>query len=374
MLKKNLKILIFGGTGVMGSALVELLKGHELHVTSRQNMTPKDGERIIYHTGNAKNIDFIKAIIDKYGKMDAIVDFMTYSIAEFKDRIEMLLSFTEQYVFMSSARVFADSCEPITEDSPKLLDVSADLEYLNTDEYALAKAREEKLLKDAKKSNWTIVRPYITYGSRRLQLGVLEKENWLYRCLKGRSIVFSNDIASKYTTMTMGNDVAEGIAALIGNRSALEEDFNITNNQPYIWANIFNVYLEVLEKRLGYRPNVIMADKSPNLQMGIKKYQVIYDRYYNRVFDNSKIGKLIDVHLFADAMDGVKKCLNDFLDEPKFRDIDWIIEAMLDRESNETTRIKEIKSLKTGINYFAYRYDKVDCLQRCLKLKRNLHI
>ena len=40
------------------------------------------------------------------------------------------------------------------------------------------------------------------------QLGVLEKELWLYRALNGRTIVFSKDIAEKSTTLTYGYDVA----------------------------------------------------------------------------------------------------------------------------------------------------------------------
>ena len=56
-----------------------------------------------------------------------------------------------------------------------------DEEYLKTDEYALSKARQEDILHRSGKNNWTVIRPYITYSEIRLQLGVLEKELWLYR-------------------------------------------------------------------------------------------------------------------------------------------------------------------------------------------------
>ena len=65
-----------------------------------------------------------------------------------------------------------------------------DEEYLNTDEYALSKARQENILHEAGCNNWTIISPYITFSETRLQLGVLEKEDWLWRAINGYSIVF----------------------------------------------------------------------------------------------------------------------------------------------------------------------------------------
>lgn len=50
---------------------------------------------------------------------------------------------------MSSARVYAENNALISEDSPRLLDVSTDAVYLRTNEYALAKAREENILRNS---------------------------------------------------------------------------------------------------------------------------------------------------------------------------------------------------------------------------------
>ena len=116
-----------------------------------------------YLRGNAKDLSFIKSVTEQ-NDYDAIVDFMSYRTAEFKERYKMMLSHTGQYIFISSARVFAESKDKLREDSPRLLDVCKDEEYIKSDEYALAKAREEDLLKQSGKKNWTIVRPSITYN------------------------------------------------------------------------------------------------------------------------------------------------------------------------------------------------------------------
>ena len=103
-----------------------------------------------------------------------------------------------------------------------------DEKYLETDEYALKKAREENILFASTSKNYTIIRPYITYSENRLQLGDLELGSWLTRALDGRTIVFSEDIASHTNTLTYGYDVAKGIAAVIGSQEALGGTFHIT--------------------------------------------------------------------------------------------------------------------------------------------------
>lgn len=190
-----MNILVLGGTGAMGKPLVQYLKlsGHDVYVTSRQ--AHQSGENLHYIQGNAKDNEFLKSILSR--DFDSIVDFMVYGSNELEKRLPLLLDSTKQYVFFSSSRVYAESDQPLIEASPRLLDVCRDPEYLKTDEYALAKTREENLLINSGTNNWTIIRPYITYNDQRLQLGVYEKENWLYRALHGRTIVFPADIANK---------------------------------------------------------------------------------------------------------------------------------------------------------------------------------
>ena len=239
-----MKILVLGGTGAMGVDLVKILgeHGEEVIVTSRTDRK-STFNNVKYVKGNAHDVAFLKSLLTK--KYDAIVDFMVYTTEEFNARRNLLLSATEQYLFLSSSRVYADSKTPITEDSPRLLDTTTDIEYLKTDEYALTKARQENLLRESGKINWTIIRPYITYSNQRLQLGVYEKELWLYRALQGMTIVFPKIIAEKYTTMTLGEDVARGISMLIGNKKAIGQVFHITTNEAIKWSDVLLLYKKV---------------------------------------------------------------------------------------------------------------------------------
>lgn len=289
-------------------------------------------------------------------KYTCIVDFMSYNTEEFENRIDLLLDASEQYIFISSARVFADSQYAITESSPRLLDISKDQSFLSTDDYPLAKARQENILFSHKKRNWTVVRPSKTFSEKRLQLGTLEKENWLFRAMHHRKIVLSRDIEGRLTVMTTGYDVALGISSLIEKRDALAEVYNIVSKCSYTWKEILSVYLKVLNE-YGYDPQVFYTGVTTCLKIPEKKYQILYGAYFSRQFDNGKIGKFVDTSHFTDAKTGLEKCLRDFLDNPTFQVTDWRLEALLDRETKEKTPLKEIIGVSNKLTYISYRYN-----------------
>lgn len=347
-------VLLLGGTGAMGNHLVHILgeKDFVVFVTSRSDR--KSQGNVTYIRGNTHDDVFLDSILSQK-IWDIIVDFMIYSSNEFSNRVGKMLQSCKQYVFLSSSRVYADSSEPIKESSPRLLDVCTDAEFLKTDEYALSKAREENILMASGQKNWTIIRPYITFSEIRLQLGVLEKDYWLYQALHDRTIVFSKDIASRITTLTYGYDVARGIAAIIGQESACGEAFHITVNESHTWQEIFELYLKVIEETTGRKPKVKMLDENPRVKIQGHAWQVIYDRYFNRRFDNSKIGKFIDVSTFKPTLEGLESCLREFIKNPTYRITGWGDFAMYDRITGEWTPLSEIPTIKSRIKYLLRR-------------------
>ncbi|RJQ37571.1 MAG: NAD-dependent epimerase/dehydratase family protein [Dehalococcoidia bacterium] len=350
-------ILVLGGTGAMGKHLVQLLaeRGDRVCVTTRARRD--SSANVEYIQGNARVDSFLEPLLER--EWDAIVDFMVYSTPIFRQRVPKLLGATGQYVFLSSARVYANSLTPIQEESPRLLDSSSDSEFLDTDEYSLAKARQEDLLKQSGKKNWTIIRPYITYSEQRLQLGVLEKEAWLYRSLQGRTIVFSEDIANKLTTLTYGLDVAGGIAGLIGEHGALGEVYHITHGDSHSWCHVLDVYLKVLEKHLGRPPTVTLLDMERFLRCKRAKYQVKYDRMFDRTFDNTKIAQYVHVNNFQPLEHRLARCLEKFLEKPEFLAIDWHTEAIMDRCCGEVASLREPGPWKQKFKYLFYRFFKI---------------
>lgn len=353
-----MKILILGGTGAMGNDLVDLLSNteHEIIVTSRSEQK-SNISNVNFVKGNALDDEWLSTLLES-AHYDVIVDFMSYSTERFSRRVDLLLSSTDQYLFFSSSRVYADSEDPITEESDRLLDVCKDTLYLATDEYALAKARQEDLLRKSGKQNWTIIRPYITYSDIRLQLGFQEKELWLYRALHGHTIVFAKDIADLCTTLTYGRDVAQALIKVIGNSNTYGQVFHVTRSESVKWEDILETYIDVLGTKLGKPQKILLLDSSGKLAKVCRRdMQRKYDRLYNRRFDNSKIASVSPEMLSAVSPQvGLRKCLEDFLEHPVFRDLDWRAEGYMDKVTHENTSLSEIPGTKNKIRYLLARY------------------
>ena len=301
------RALLLGGTGAMGSHLTSLLAhdGWDVTVTSRSGRISGD-PNVTYARGDAHDPAFLGDVISQ--GWDVVVDFMVWSTGAFRDVRDLLLGSCRQYVFLSSYRVFANS-PVIDERSPRLLDVSEDVEYLATDEYALAKARQEDLLRASERGNWTIVRPAITYSSGRLQLCTLECGEWLTMVLGGHPVPLPAEMLAKQTTMTWGGDVALMISRLMGLREALGEDYDVCTSRHRSWAEVVEIYRSLLpfEVQRVALSAFEWACGSP--------WQCRYDRMYDRVMNNSKV--LVATGLsesdLTDLADGLTSAVGDTL-------------------------------------------------------------
>ena len=277
-----MRVLVLGGTGAMGSHLCRELVGlgHDVVCTTRRERKASGG--VSYVVGDAKNPEFLDGLlVDRWG---AIVDFMIWSTDEFRGRYRSFLGATDQYVFTSSYRVYADS-PVITEASPRLLDAVDDTAYLATDEYALCKARCEDLLRDSRARNWTVVRPAVTYdgANGRLQLAVHEAGEWVWRARRRLPVPLPSEMLGRQATMSYGGDVARMIALLVGNPLAMGEAFTVSGSDHVTWGEVVEIYRSVLPLKIAGCP----LDSFIAVRGG--EYQIRYDRMFDRVVDNSKV-------------------------------------------------------------------------------------
>lgn len=282
-----MNVLLLGGTGAMGMYLSRRLakSGWMVYVTTRSNRAPTssegEGNRVFFLMGNAKDRPFLESALARV-RPDAIVDFMTYSTIEFLDRRDFLLRHCGHYLFLSTYRVFAETV-PITESSPRLLDVCTDAEYLATDEYAMTKARQENLLRDATSHNWTIIRPAITFSRNRFQFGCLEAWEVCFRSLAGLPVMMPAEMMDKQATLSWADDVARMMERLVLDRRAMAEDFNVATAEHMTWRQISEIY----RKEIGME----VRECSLSDYIGVigSRYQVMYDRMVDRVVDNRKV-------------------------------------------------------------------------------------
>jgi len=281
-----MKILVIGGTGGQGRYLVpELLtKGYTVDVISLDEKT-SDNPKLKFIQADAFNIDFLKEILKN--NYDAIVDFLDYATEKFKARYELFLKNTKHYIFLSSYRVYADDVT-ITEESPRLLDVSEDKEFLATDAYPLHKARCEDILRNSGYKNWSIVRPVMLYSEFMYKLVTLDSPLFIPRTLRGEKIVLPKEAMPIYAAFCWAGDVAKMYSGIILNPKAYGEAFTFGSGETATWEEVAKYYSEFIGVKYE------LVDKETYLKVmfdnaNFARWQLEYDRLLNRKIDNSKI-------------------------------------------------------------------------------------
>lgn len=280
------KVLVLGGTGAMGRYVVPqlLTMGYRTDVLTLDNIV-SDNTMLSYIKCDAKKDGVLDDLLKN--EYDGIIDFMSYGFDEFKAVHKKFLDNTGHYIFLSSCRVFADA-PPIKENSPRLLDVSDDKDFLATEDYALFKAKEEDLLAKSNYRNWTITRPATTYSTGRFQLVTLEAPTVIHRMQTGKTIVLPEAAMNCQATLSWGGDVGAMIARLLFNQKAYGESFNAATGEHHSWGEIAKYYNDIVPFKYI---TVGVDDYLDIIAEGADwaKYQLIYARMFNRITDNSKI-------------------------------------------------------------------------------------
>ena len=283
------RILVLGATGAMGIYLVpELLKmGYSVDAVSR-TIQPSFNEHLHYIAGNALDEIFINELLT--AKYDAIVDFMIYPTEIFNTRSKLFLSNTKHYIFLSSYRVYGDQQIPITESAPQLYEIVQDDVFLSSDDYALKKSRGESILKTSGNDNWTIIRPAITYSKHRFQLVTMEGRNFVSRAFSGKPVLIPEEALKKEATMTWAGDVAKMISRHILNQKAYGEAFTVSTSEHHTWETIAEYYADLINlKVVPVDMETFLQVIQPDPTNLSSRWQLIYDRLYDRIVDNTKI-------------------------------------------------------------------------------------
>lgn len=369
-----MKILILGGTGAMGQELAPLLAktpDNMLIITSRKKQ--KASGNIRYIQGNAMNLDFVTDLLRK-NSYDIIVDFMLYSVEEFKSRYELLLKSCKQYLFFSSARVYAASDKRINEDSARLLDISKDQEYLSTGEYSLTKAKEEDILKRSSFDNWIIIRPYKTYNTNRLQLGVMEKEDWIFRAIAGKTVLILGDIQNLHTSLTSAKDTARILQRIIGDASLNGQTIQIANPENITWDEIIKIYSDCIETKYGYKMKIYALKDTSDMELLLgNRYRIKYDGLVNRRFDDKKVREIMgEEFTWTSTKKELTHCVKLYMEKigNQRRIRNYKIEGAYDRVTGEIEPFKNMHGLRNVVDYWMYRLFSVSAIHKVKTLIR----
>ena len=307
-----IKVLMLGGTGAIGQSILSVIgnnPNYSISITSRIDRK-SDYCNVRYICGNANDLSFINQFED--GSFDVLIDFMNYRNENLIRNIEKLLGIADQYIFLSSARVYDNSQSIIDESCTLLLNTTDDVEFKTSGTYAVKKAYQEELVKKCGGDKVTIIRPYKTYSSDRLQLGEYEIKHWLLRLLSERPIVINKNILSKHTALTAGIDVAKGIVSLTNKKEAFGETFQIVTDESMTWNDILILYTEELRK-FGVSPKVYLSNNTDVIDKLFENgYQMPYDILFDRRFSSIKIAGITDIS-YQKMENGLRKSISEYI-------------------------------------------------------------
>ena len=275
-----MNVVFVGGTGQISLPCVEraLEAGHRVAVFNRgqrQEQLPEGVESIV---GDMRDPAAYRRLGER--DWDVVAQFMVFTPDQMQQDIDVFAGRTGQYIFISSASVYAKSI----------------YDYVTTEAgtppvnpywpYSQAKIACETLMK-ASPLPWTNVRPSHTVRSG-LPTMLNEGDAVAYRLLAGKPVLVTGDGTSIWT-LTRSEDFARPFVRLFGNAGALKEDFHITGDVGFTWDAIYSTLAAGLgvEARIVHVPTDTVIRYKPDW-IG----PLLGDKSWTVLFDNSKIKRV----------------------------------------------------------------------------------
>lgn len=311
---ENKKVLLIAGGGTLGTYTADelLKKGCLVDIICPEDKVSSDS-RLSYY----KAFSSVEYLMDLFSKnhYDAIVDFVYYKNPD--DYIafyEVLSANTDQLVYISSYRVYADSKAPLTEASPLLSpETVKDKDFLENEDYALSKIKnEEYIKKNSSFKNWTIVRPVISFSKYRMDV-IAHSGTYIIDCAKeGKTIPVPIGAKDKIAGLDWAGNTGKIIANLLFKKGALGEIFTVSSAPNLTWGEVADIYKDLIGAKFEWIDTEEYIKIEPKLQSN--PWLLTYDRLFDRRIDNSKVLNVTGLSKkdFATIRDGIKTELKNF--------------------------------------------------------------
>ncbi|MBQ9803009.1 MAG: hypothetical protein IJW51_08090 [Clostridia bacterium] len=286
---RDKRVLLIAGGGTLGTYVArELLsRGAFVDVICLEDCVSRD-ERLRYYKHLA-TVEFLREFLAG-NRYDGIVNFIHYKrVEDYAPVHRLLIENTAHLIFLSSYRVYADAQHPITETAPRLLDVSKDIEFLKTEDYALPKARcEDFLRREHAGEPWTIVRPVISFSQRRFDVFVYSN-NDIWTQIEAYGKLPLPTFAKELTAgIDWAGNSGKIIANLLFKKEALGEAYTVSSGQNLTWGEVASIYSRLMGFDVEWCDEARFVKSYPCLE-NKKKWLYLYDRKYDRLIDNSKV-------------------------------------------------------------------------------------
>ncbi len=314
-----MRALFIGGTGTISSAIVRRLASDSswevwlINRGNRKETVPENVHQIIC------DINDEDAVLKALGGMtfDCVGEFIGFTVDQVERDYRLFKDKTKQYIYISSASAYnKPSANYVITEGTTL--ANPYWEYsrnkIACENFLMEKSRDEGF-------PVTIVRPSHTYDERSIPLGVHGKNgSWqgIKRMMDGRPVIIHGDGESLWH-LTFNEDFAVGYTALMGNRHAIGEAFQITGDEVLTWNQIYQTIADALgvELKAYHVSSEMLTALGPDYDF---EGSLTGDKAVSVVFDNSKIKRLApDLKTTVPLHKGVRIALKYILDHKECR-------------------------------------------------------
>ena len=327
----TMKALFIGGTGTISSAIIRRLaedKAWEVWLLNRGNRkdtVPDNVHQIVCDINDEEAA--AKAVEGMV--FDCVCEFIGFHVEDVQRDFRLFKDKTRQYIYISSASAYNKPAASyvITEGTAlanPYWQYSRD--KIACENYLMERYREDKF-------PVTIVRPSHTYDERSIPLGVHGKNgSWqvVKRMMEGKPVIIHGDGESLWT-LTFNTDFAIGFTALMGNRHAIGEAFQITGDETLTWNQIYQTIADALgvELQAYHVSSELLTAFGPGYDF---EGSLTGDKAVSVVFDNSKIKRIApDMKTNVPFSRGVRISLEYILNHKECRKEDPEFDAWCDK-------------------------------------------
>ena len=336
-----MRALFIGGTGTISSAIVRKLsqdKMWEVWLINRGNRAdtvPENVHQIVCDINDEDAV--VKALAGM--TFDVVGEFIGFTVDQVERDYRLFKDITKQYIYISSASAYQKPAAS----------------YVITEGTALANpyweysrnkiACEQYLMERYREDGFpvTIVRPSHTYDERSIPLGVHGKNgSWqvVKRMMDGRPVIIHGDGESLWH-LTFNEDFAIGYTALMGNRHAIGEAFQITGDEVLTWNQIYQTIADALgvELKAYHVSSELLTALGPDYDF---EGGLTGDKAVSVAFDNSKVKRLApDLKTNVPFHKGVRIALNYILEHPECRKEDPEFDKWTDKVIETLEKVKK---------------------------------
>ena len=157
----------------------------------------------------------------------------------------------------------------------------------------------------------TIIRPSHTYDKRNVPMGVHGNKGSyqvIKRMLEGKPVIMHGDGTSLWH-MTFNEDFAKGFIGLMGNKHAIGEAFQITNDETLTWNQIYKSIADALG--VEFKPYYVSSAYLAAVSDYDFEGSLLGDKAVSVAFDNRKLKRAVpglNMNITFDI--GVRKTLD----------------------------------------------------------------